>query len=628
MRRGWPTLLVAILGAIGGVLLAAQTRDSAAPVAGTAIITGTVVTDDVTPRPLGRAIVTVTGGDLPATRSAITDDDGRFVIRMLPAGRVTITATKHGYVAGTYGAIRPGRPGTPVQIAPGGTFDVTIRMTPTGVVTGVIRDERGEPMAGLRVFAIDARTPVAPDPPRDGSPGVGVETDDRGSYRIFDLVPGTYLIAATPIARITGNVRQRSVDEIDQVLAKLQAHDTRLRAAADPTLAAAPVESTQVSTLAPVFFPGTSVMADATRITLVRGDVRDGLDFVMRPVPVTTIDGVVISTEGPLPSNVQMRIVSSNTLHFFGLGAVDPQFRSVLTPEADGRFTFRTIVPGHYSLVASASNLTVGSGGGGVPAAGRDGQVATGSGPAQYAIEEIDVAGQPVSGVTLRLQRGSRVSGRIEFDAPAGAAPVDLGSVQVSLVATGSPVPAAGLWPARLQVPVRADGSFEISGVAPGRYGVQATAPSTNGTAWWLRSAIVSGRDVLDSSLEVVIGADVSNAALTLTDRRSDLSGTLQTASGVAAPDYFVIAFPADPALRTSGSRRLKATRPATDGRFSFADLPPGDYLLVALTDVEPDEWQQPDFLATIAPHGLKVTLGLGERKTQDLRIGGGGGGR
>jgi hypothetical protein len=77
--------------------------------------------------------------------------------------------------------------------------------------------------------------------------------------------------------------------------------------------------------------------------------------------------------------------------------------------------------------------------------------------------------------------------------------------------------------------------------------------------------------------------------------------------------------------LRVPGSRRLKATRPGTDGRFEFRDLPPGDYLMVALTDAEPDEWQRPDFLARIASFGINVTLSLGETKAIDLRIGGGG---
>jgi hypothetical protein len=173
--------------------------------------------------------------------------------------------------------------------------------------------------------------------------------------------------------------------------------------------------------------------------------------------------------------------------------------------------------------------------------------------------------------------------------------------------------------------PVRADGSFEVGGLTSGTYTVNCTAPARSGQSWILRSALIAGRDVLDAGLDVSLGADMSGAVLTLTDRRSELTGSLTTSAGLPAPDYFVIVLPVDPALwtisSTTNSRRVRSTRPASDGRFSFIDLPAGEYLLVALTDVEPNEWQKPSFLADIAPAGVKVSIGHGEKKAQDLRI-------
>jgi hypothetical protein len=58
--------------------------------------------------------------------------------------------------------------------------------------------------------------------------------------------------------------------------------------------------------------------------------------------------------------------------------------------------------------------------------------------------------------------------------------------------------------------------------------------------------------------------------------------------------------------------------RPGTDGRISFADLPAGDYLLAALTDVEPNEWQKPDVLAELAPAGVRSPS---ERASENIRI-------
>jgi hypothetical protein len=42
------------------------------------------------------------------------------------------------------------------------------------------------------------------------------------------------------------------------------------------------------------------------------------------------------------------------------------------------------------------------------------------------------------------------------------------------------------------------------------------------------------------------------------------------------------------------------------------------------VTDVEPGEWYDPEFLSELAGAAMRVTLGVGEKKTQDIRIAGG----
>jgi hypothetical protein len=87
--------------------------------------------------------------------------------------------------------------------------------------------------------------------------------------------------------------------------------------------------------------------------------------------------------------------------------------------------------------------------------------------------------------------------------------------------------------------------------------------------------------------------------------------------------DLFVIAFPVDRAFWLRYGRRLQLTRPGTDGRFVFRDLPPGEYFLAALSDVDQDEWQDAAFLAEVVAAGVaRLALGEGERKVHDLRIG------
>jgi hypothetical protein len=85
-------------------------------------------------------------------------------------------------------------------------------------------------------------------------------------------------------------------------------------------------------------------------------------------------------------------------------------------------------------------------------------------------------------------------------------------------------------------------------------------------------------------------------------------------------PGYTVFVLPADRALRVATSRRVRSTRSSTEGAFSFADLPAGDYLLAVVTGVDPITWESA-VLEQLAAAGVKVTIADGERKTQDLRV-------
>jgi hypothetical protein len=129
---------------------------------------------------------------------------------------------------------------------------------------------------------------------------------------------------------------------------------------------------------------------------------------------------------------------------------------------------------------------------------------------------------------------------------------------------------------------------------------------------------------VLDFPLEIAPGQDVTGAVLTFTDRSQELSGTIQDASGRPTSDFTIIVFPADNRYWVPQARRIASSRPDTTGRFSFRTLPPGDYRLTAVTDVEPGEWYDPAFLAQLQPVSIPISLSESERKTQDIRLAGG----
>jgi hypothetical protein len=167
--------------------------------------------------------------------------------------------------------------------------------------------------------------------------------------------------------------------------------------------------------------------------------------------------------------------------------------------------------------------------------------------------------------------------------------------------------------------PIAADGTFDIEASAGQfTYIVGSLPPGVS-----VRSAMVEGHDVLDLPFTVVPDANViPSAVITLTDRHTSLAGTVQASAAHPASDYVIVLFPADPALRRA-ARRVKTTRADTAGRYRFADLQGGDFLIAALADFLPEDLDDPTFLDSLVASALKVSLVEGQDKTQDLRIGG-----
>ena len=260
-------------------------------------------------------------------------------------------------------------------------------------------------------------------------------------------------------------------------------------------------------------------------------------------------------------------------------------------PDATGAFRFTGIAPGKYQVMArSLAAAPV----------------------VHWAVAEVMVDGNDVSGLELLLQPGLRLSGRVAFEARTLMPPDDLAAIQLRLIDPSGAAPS--IPPGR----TRPDGTVEFGGIVPGAYGLMS---SLSDRGWWLRSAMVDGRDIMDSSLEFGATGDVTGMVVTFSHRRTELSGTLQGPSSVPAPDYFVVVFPRDRGLWRAGARRIQSTRPATDGTFVFKDLPSGDYFIGALTDLEPSDLADVGFLESLIPASVPIHLDEGEKKTQSLQI-------
>jgi uncharacterized protein (DUF2141 family) len=625
-QRGVAWILGAMLGAVAYGPVSARSTDQqrdapAAATAGTAEISGVVATTGDNPSPLRHAIVTVRG-DGSATQSTVTDDAGRFVIQGLPSGRYVVSAAKPAYLPIAYGAKRPGNPGTPLSVAEGQHVDVSIAMSRGGVISGVITDPSGVPLEGAAIAAVDlsgAQQSLLTSAPF-------VKTDDRGTYRLYGLAPGEYAVVVVPRLSGSGAMYAPWVEQVDATRGELARRpEMRVRQPGttrdDPAL---PVP--QSAGVAPVYFPGTPNLSEATRVTLAEGDERGEVSFPANIVRLSTISGTVT---GAAP--VSLSIIPDAPRPPFQMSISTPVLTSA--PNADGRFQYTNVAPGRYRIVArSGAGAAVPTGATSVGASGGSGnRPPEESGtprPYSFGVADVDVGSDQQASVSLTMLPGSVFAGRIRFDGKQLPVPEDLSTIRVQLglpagtySSSSNSTTIGNAISSVAPVLARPDGTFELGGISPGRFNLTVTLPPAAGSGWWLRSATSKGKDLLDEPPDFVPGQDMTDVVITFTDRHTQLSGSLRTADGQPAPEHFVVVFSQDRSAWRAGSRRVKLVRPGSDGTFSIMDLPAGEYWIVALGDVNGNEWQRADFLDKIAPAGVAVTLGEGERKVQDLRI-------
>ena len=547
---------------------------------GDSSITGVVLSDDEEPRPLRRAHVTLQGSALPGSEIATTQDDGSFTFAGLPPGRYSVSAAKSAYVSMSYGATSTSRPGASLTLDAGVTKKITIRLPRGAVITGVLTDAAGQPMAGLSVAALSNRySPAAGERrllPAPASPSI---TDENGVYRIFGLPPGEYVIGTQ--VRQTGTLATVTPADVRAALAEVRSskmNDRRIPSTLTPR-ESQPSKGEVV--LAPVYYPGTAAAAQAALVSVGKGDERSGVDFQVVPIPAAIVSGSVPATprpfvvltrrDEPLPPSAEPRSA-----------AIDPF----------GRFAFPAVVPGRYTVSA----LTVRPG------------AAPNKLEVQWATSDITMEGEDVS-VGLSLQPAFTISGQIVFEGT--VQPMTSMRVPLPVVSPirGAPGP---------QAQIEGDGRFSISGLVGGQYrlGEIPGVRSRLGN-WWLKSITLGGRELFDAPVD--LQREWTDAVVTFSDRATEVSGRVAPAIPGEQPSVFVIVFATNRAAWFPHSRRVVGVRPDDQGRYRISNLPPGEYFAVVEDNVDPNAWFDPMLLDRLSARAVRITLGPDEARTQDF---------
>ena len=578
-------------------------RDAARRPVGTASVSGVVVTAGAEKLPARRVRVTLTdlSGGSPG-QTATTNDNGAFAFSGLRAGRFELQAFKNAYLRASYGASRPERTGTPIVVKAGeAVSNLSMTIARGGVITGLVVDSRGRPVAGVSVRVLKLAYNAVTGEPTLHAPSAGsaVFTDDRGEYRAYGLPPGGYLVLVPPPSasgRSNDPIRQLTKEEVQQAI---QAAQRGGSIAASASVSLLPSSAALVN-YAPVFYPSATDIRAAAAITLGLSEERTGIDITMQLVPTATISGTVTTPSGTLPSFLSVRLVPAGAqpdmLAGAGLRGVSAQ------PSADGKYTFTSVAPGSYAIKA-----TVGSGSRGAPP----------NMPTEWAAADVTVNGQDID-VPLTLQPGVAINGRVVFEG-SQPTPAELQTLSFALMAPASG--GAAQWSGGGHVD--ADGRFNFAGVTPDTYQVVTTwnSPSAR-ERWTMKSSSANGREAFESPLRVNPN-ETLDWTITFTDRPTGLIGVLTDPGGRPATDYYVLVFASDRRYWTPGSRRVRMTRPGTDGSYSLKGLPPGDYYLAAPADLEIGEWNDPALLEQLVPSSTRVILSEGEMLKRNFRIGG-----
>lgn len=514
-------------------------------------IVGQVV--DTAGRPIPKAAVRLITDRVLET--VLTDPRGRFAFTQIPSGEMVVTAEKHGYFDGGYGQRRATGLPLPFQLPYGQTMpNMKIEVFRGAIVTGFVHDETGEPIVGAHVFALRRQFKLGE---WQYTAVDGEDTDDLGMFRMFNLLPGEYLVSvgASPLAMNQQGDMQ--------------------------------VEDREKPSMFPrMYYPQAPERVIALPLSLAAGDVRYGVDFRLPPVITRQVTGQLM---GP-PAAIAQQVVKLMPID--AAWATDAVGSTI--SKDDGTFVFDLVPEGRYRIQAGQIEPKTWSASNGTTLADSIDADRPYCGNA-----EITVRGSDVVTPGIEMVLSAALAFQVHLEHINGGQTVPQPRSIPVIVEPAGPGLSHGT-----QLSVAAGVPFAVSHLIPGPYFLRVGSLAAG---WTLRSIDVAGHDALDHAIDLKEADAI--ATVKLADRGTELIGTVRDNRMQFAAGAAVIIVPAGMTRDTWSPNRIRETRTSTSGTFTVRGLPPGDYAVLVIDDASAEGWQDDRTMARLMPMASRFSL-------------------
>lgn len=509
-------------------------------------VTGNVV-NAVTGEPVRRALVQVV--NLPGlSPSMLTDSEGRFQFE-LPETVIGLTVRKPGFF--NEQELQPDTPQPPVFFRVGAaTPAVTLKLLPEAGISGHVVTLKGEPIEDVPVRVFEER--VFDGRRRWERRGQTMSEED-GRFRLGNLVPGVYLLAAGP----SFTIREQH-----------------------GTFGGAPQEEA----VGNIFYPGVTELNAATPIVVSAGQ-RVEADFSLKLEPLFKVSGIVIGLASGTGSAPQ-----------FVTRAGEPVNVAVNFDVQNGKFDAK-VPGGSYTLFVRTPDPS--------------GALLSADVPLVVAADVTGITVPLAPALTLAIRAEIRhgsttsASGGSETEGLTreGAQPAGTGSaVQLAQIRLLSVEPRLEWQEFHGEIQ---DSTFFVRNLVPGKYIVELT-PKPH---FYVQSAVSGTTDIMRENLAIAAGHAPDPLEVVLRDDGAQLSGTI-VLDGRPAPGT-VLLIPSQGSLNG-----IRVAQSGAAGEFQIDDLAPGDYKIIAFDTVQGFEFRDPDLLAPYLSRAARVTLAPAEESS------------